>query len=391
MSRESRIQYNPSLSVKENAKQNGVTPAAIRYYIKVNGIDRRAERKQNVIDDCRKYLRKHKKATWDEVQRKTGHSLSTIRKYRALILSGEELTDFDSEKAKKRQEKEAESQKKLYAYLDSVPKDVILEYLAKREEREQSGIVQEKPKIEEVTILDGVPFKPYEEFHIPVSDCIQFHSKALPENRVLSNHFECIITFRGYEFYGLEQMYAALNYSDSPSIVKKIMGCKSGKAAKSLCHKEYEDKRDWDFETKRYRMIALCHLFKYLSVKEFRDRLRGTYSQTLVECPNGQDYHFGMVQNLETNIFEGNNCSGRTTMIVRDRMIELENETIKNRQEEIGRELTPDEKDIAYQELYSRIREKYENDKQVLADSKPLFTVLAKEGIAKERELKPKP
>lgn len=391
MSRESRIQYNPSLSVKENAKQNGVTPAAIRYYIKVNGIDRRTERKQNVIDDCREYLRKHKKATWDEVQRKTGHSLSTIRKYRALILGGEELTDFDSEKSKRRQERQAAVKKRQFAYLDTIPKDVIVEYLAKREEGEQNGESEETKRIEEVTILDGIPFKPYEEFHIPVGECIQFHSKALPENKVLSNHFECIITFRGYEFYGLEQMYAALNYSDSPSIVKRIMDCKSGRAAKSLCHKEYEDKRDWDFETKRYRMIALCHLFKYLSVKEYRDRLRETYPQTLVECPNGQDYHFGMVQNLETNLFEGNNCSGRTTMIVRDRMVELENETIKKHQDELGRELTADEQEEAYQELYSRIREKYENDKQVLADSKPLFTVLMKEGIPKQRERKPKP
>ena len=391
MSRESQIQYNPSLSVKENAKRNGVSEAAIRYYIKVNGIDRRFDRKRNVIEDCRKYLKKHPKATWDEIQQKTGHSLSTIRKYRQYITTEIEPINFDSEKAKKRQKRELESKSKMYAYLDRIPKDEILEYLARREEQEQSGVVQEKPKIEEVTILDGIPFKPFQEFQIPVSECIQFHSKALPENKVLSNHYECIITFRGYEFYGLEQMYAALNYSDSPSIVKKIMGCKSGKAAKSLCHKNYADKRDVDFEEKRYRIIALCHLFKYLSVKEYRDRLRETYPQTLVESPNGQDYHFGMVQNLQTNVYEGNNCSGRTTMIVRDRMIELETETIKNRQEELGRELTPNEREAAYQELYSHIREKYENDKQVLADSKPLFTVLAKEGIAKERNPKPKP
>mgnify|MGYP007037165519 CR=1 FL=1 len=38
--RESKIQYNPSLSVEENAKRNNVTEAAIRYYIKVNNIDR---------------------------------------------------------------------------------------------------------------------------------------------------------------------------------------------------------------------------------------------------------------------------------------------------------------------------------------------------------------
>ena len=80
MSRESRIQYNPALSVKENAKRNGVSDAAIRAFLKTHCIDRRHDRKQNIIEDCRKYLKKHPNATWDEVQKKTGHSLSTIRK-----------------------------------------------------------------------------------------------------------------------------------------------------------------------------------------------------------------------------------------------------------------------------------------------------------------------
>lgn len=79
--RESKIQYNPSLSVKENAKRNNVTEHAIRYYIKVNNIDRRFERTQNLIADCRKYLKKHPNATKTELHEKTGHSLSTIRMY----------------------------------------------------------------------------------------------------------------------------------------------------------------------------------------------------------------------------------------------------------------------------------------------------------------------
>ena len=99
MPRISTIHYNPGLSVSENAKKNGVSEAAIRHYIKTHGIDRRLNRKQNVIDDCRKYLRKHPKATWNEVQMNTGHSLSTIRKYREYITTGKELIDFDSNKA----------------------------------------------------------------------------------------------------------------------------------------------------------------------------------------------------------------------------------------------------------------------------------------------------
>lgn len=542
MSRGSKIQYNPALSVKENAKRNGVSDAAIRYYIKVNDIDRRFDRKQNVIEDCRKYLKKHPKATWDEMQKKTGHSLSTIRKYREFITTEKELTEFDSEKAKKRSLRQGNN---YYATHPSVTQDLLreeqfhskvlepfcgggtmaevikkngyeveafdlvdrgygkvgdffavdypakkydiitnppydgnlieivkrclslcknkvaillpIQYLSGKErhselyakyppsrvyiyceriniakdgdfakysdsgsnmtiygwfiwERGHKGETElkwihnvrtepeqkeQKPKIEEVTILDGIPFKPYEEFHIPVSECIQFHSKALPENKVLSNHYECIITFRGVEFYGLEQMYAALNYSDSPSIVKQIMNCTSGKAAKKLCRDKYADKRDWDFEEKRYRIIALCHLFKYLSVKEFRDRLRATYPQTLVECPNGQDYHFGMVQNLETNVFEGNNCSGRTLMAVRDMMRAKEDYEVQYNEALMDCEYSEAEKEeireMYLETIMDEVRDFFENDKQVLKDSKPLFTIIEKEGIPKAREKKPKP
>ena len=539
MSRESQIQYNPALTVKENAKKNGVSEAAIRYYIKVNDIDRRFDRKQNLIEDCRKYLKKHPKATWKEVSQKTGHSEYTIRQYRQYITTEKELTDFDSEKAKKRRLRQGDN---YYATHPSVTRDLLreeqfhskvlepfcgggtmaevikqngyeveaydlvdrgygkvgdffkvdypkgeydiisnppydnsltsiikrclslsknkvallltLNYLTGKEryneifsvcppcrvyvytqridvarngdfekyaglgsptnmtnyawvvwEKGYKGTTElrwihnikskeeeaNKPKIEEVTILDGIPFKPYEEFHIPVDDCIQFHSKALPENKVLSNHYECIITFRGVEFYGLEQMYAALNYSDSPSIVKKIMNCTSGKAAKKLCRDKFADKRDWDFEEKRYRIIALCHLFKYLSVREFRDRLRETYPQTLVECPNGKDYHFGMVQNLETNVFEGNNCSGRTMMTVRDIMKKHEDEAIAFTERQLGRALLDTERETVYEVTCNRVRAIMEADNQVLKDSNPLFTIIEKESIPKAREKQPKP
>lgn len=538
MSRESKIQYNPALSVKENAKRNGVSEAAIRYHIKVNEIDRRFDRKQNVIEDCRKYLKKHPDATWDELQKKTGHSLSTMRKYREYITTEKELTDFDSNKAKKRQLRQGNNYyathpsvtqdllreekfhnkvlepfcgggtmaevikkngyeveaydlvdrgygkigdffsvdypKKEYDIITNPPYDANLimivkrclslcknkvaillpiQYLSGKERhselyskyppsrvyiyceriniakdgdfekysdsgsnmtiyawyiwekghtgetelkwihniREDNGNNLKKSKVEEVKILGDIPFKPFEEFHIPVSECVQFHSKALPENKVLSNHYECIVTFRGVEFYGLEQMYAALNYSDSPSIVKQIMNCTSGKAAKSLCKKKYADKRDWDFEEKRYRIIALCHLFKYLSVKEFRDRLRETYPQTLVECPNGKDYHFGMVQNLGTNIFEGNNCSGRTLMAVRDMMKAKEDYEIGYNEALVGKEFSEAEKEEVREVLYSEIRNTFEKDKEVIKDSKPLFTILEKYGIPKTRDKKPKP
>ena len=100
--RESKIQYNPSLTVKENAKKNGVTESAIRYHIKVNSLDRRFDRKQNLIEDCRNYLKKHPNASKTELHKKTGHSLSTIYNYWEYISTEKEFADFDSNKTNKR-------------------------------------------------------------------------------------------------------------------------------------------------------------------------------------------------------------------------------------------------------------------------------------------------
>ena len=100
MMRSNQIKYNPSLSVKENAKRNNVSEAVIRYYVKINNLDRRYERKQNIIDTCQKYLTKHPKATKTEIHKKTGFSLTTIRKYWEYIISDMELIDFNKKSPK---------------------------------------------------------------------------------------------------------------------------------------------------------------------------------------------------------------------------------------------------------------------------------------------------
>ena len=122
--RESKIQYNPSLTIKENAKRNGVTEAAIRYYIKVNHLDRRFDRKQNIIDDCRIYLKKHPNATTTELCKKTGHSLSTIYQYWEYIATEKEFSDFDSEKTQKRKLRQPNN---FYATHPSCTSDILRE------------------------------------------------------------------------------------------------------------------------------------------------------------------------------------------------------------------------------------------------------------------------
>lgn len=122
--RESKIQYNPSLSVAQNAKRNGVSEAAIRYYIKVNSIDRRFDRTQNLIADCRKYLKKHPNATKTELHQKTGHSLSTIRIYWEHITTEKELMNFDNKKKQKRQLRQLNN---FYATHPSCTADILRE------------------------------------------------------------------------------------------------------------------------------------------------------------------------------------------------------------------------------------------------------------------------
>ena len=243
---------------------------------------------------------------------------------------------------------------------------------------------------EVVTILDNMPFTTREQFRIPVKECVQFHSKALPENQVLSNHYDCIIRYRDCEFYSVEQLFLALTYSENRDILREIMKCKSGIEAKGLCRKKYKDMRDKDFRMKEYRIIALCHLYKYLSVKEYRDRLRETGDMILVECPSGSDRSFGMVQNMETNIFEGSNCSGRTTMIVRDMMRKLEDEAICEREKKLGRKLNDEEREVVVVEVCDRVRAKFDADPVMLEDSRRVFEFIEDENIPKVKERRPK-
>ena len=123
MSRASKItNYNPAISVEENAKRNGVSVASIRNYIKVHNLDRRHERKQNIIAACKKYLKKHPKATREELHQNTGYSLTTIRQYWEYITTEKELTDFNNNKTQKRSLRQDNN---FYATHPSIVQDLL--------------------------------------------------------------------------------------------------------------------------------------------------------------------------------------------------------------------------------------------------------------------------
>lgn len=402
MPRNTKIKYDPSLSVVENAKMCGVSVAAIRYYIKTRGIDRRYEGKVKVVEGMKAYLVEHPNATRAELQRATGHGINTIRRYwLAAHGTGEIQPSKDPNKA------EELATKRHIAYLNKLPIEFIREYLLQREaqaEAQQTPIVKSdvvKPQSMSVDvsltaedlsaqeqskraatmllnkakhkaqgkniILDGVELK-YEEWAYPIDDVILYSSKVEPENRMLGHHYECLITFRGVEFYGVEQMHSALKFNERPYILNDIMTAESGVQAKSRSHKYAKMYLyDSDYNLKDARITALCFLFKYLSVKEYRDRMRELRGRTLFE--NKGSYEGGNRMNEDKTMLIGNNGDGRSMMAVRDMMLKYEDEAIAEAEQKKGCSLTDAEREEVLNGVIVAVRRKFESDPQVKADS----------------------
>lgn len=244
--------------------------------------------------------------------------------------------------------------------------------------------------VEECTILGGIKFHPNEWFRHNVNDVVIFHNYALPENRVLANHHNCIITFRGIEFWGVEQLCMCMGYSDSPSMIRAIMNAQNCENVRTIV-KDNKQNHNWDSNLRQYSVISLCHLYKYLSYKPCRDRLRELRNATLVESPNGKDYRYACVQNLETNILEGQNCSGRTTTLVRDMMLALEDKALDEAALKKGTELTEEERESCIQAVCDKVRNKFDNDEEVIELSQKFIDVIEKYNIPKVKKKRPKP
>lgn len=84
MPTKSRINYNPSLSIKQNADRCGVTEAAIRKYINEQCIDRRYDEQVKRYNAVKVYLQTHKDAKPSEVAKALSMSLNTAKKYMAM-------------------------------------------------------------------------------------------------------------------------------------------------------------------------------------------------------------------------------------------------------------------------------------------------------------------
>ena len=237
-----------------------------------------------------------------------------------------------------------------------------------------------------ITALDGLQIDVDEYYNIPADKGVVFSSFAPdPKNRILGNHTDCIITFQGVEFYGFEQMFSSMKFTHHPEVLHDIMGAKSALDAKHRSHKHFKQ-YDAEHSTNHYRQFILCHLFKYLSVKEYRSRLRELRGKILVECPGGKKDHAEAYLDKKRNMLVGCNYSGRMTMLVRDMMLTLEEEALSKKEGELGRTLTPDEHEAVLQSVYDETRKKYEQEPLVIHDIQPVIDYIKSSGIPLKRE-----
>ena len=95
------MRYYPYLSIPENAKRNNCSEAAVRKYIRVNGIDRRFERKATIVNEIRKVIRKDSSLTLSEIAKATRHSVNTIKTYYPFATKEIPLSKSDTVKVSK--------------------------------------------------------------------------------------------------------------------------------------------------------------------------------------------------------------------------------------------------------------------------------------------------
>ena len=76
--------YNPALSIKENAELCGVSIAALRKYIRDNGIDRKYDAHYVRLKQITDYYKKNPTVTLKKAREEIGLSINTIRKYKTL-------------------------------------------------------------------------------------------------------------------------------------------------------------------------------------------------------------------------------------------------------------------------------------------------------------------
>lgn len=116
------MKYNPRLSIQENAKRNKCSIAAVRKYIRVNGIDRRYESKVNTIDTIKRTINNEPEISLAKIAQKTKFSLNTVKKYYPYAVGQKMLSKIDTNKVSKIDVRELRD---YYATHPSVMEDLL--------------------------------------------------------------------------------------------------------------------------------------------------------------------------------------------------------------------------------------------------------------------------
>ena len=290
----SRIIYNPNLSVEDNARQNSVTPAAIRYYINVNHIDRRADRKIKIISVCRKYFASHPEASKSEVARGTKYSLYSVRKYWEYIVSDKEFADFDRNKSKERHYlkgmpaklKRAKDKDDWKSSVEIELKKLIDEYIAKEHQNilrlEQIELPQQK--ICKADILKE------EQYDAAGNLCYAFRKRE-------DLHKDAYIPFGNmnggfpYEIQGLtfnqsEGAYISGMFSNNTpehlAIQRELAAAKSGMYAKKGVRYRYQYAARDDWNDFNVEWMLYCVWMKCKGNVEFRNLLLAVPREAII-------------------------------------------------------------------------------------------------------------
>ena len=155
----SKVVYDPSLSVKENAEKCGVKESTMRYYIRTRGIDRRYHGKVNVVEELKAYLKERPNATRAELSRETGHGINTIRRYweiahgNGMLMPNEDKTNHLEERRIKR------LHKKHIAYLDKLPIEFICEYLKERKSKKRKEQIRKEQEEKKKPVINELKDK----------------------------------------------------------------------------------------------------------------------------------------------------------------------------------------------------------------------------------------
>ena len=85
MPRQSKIKYDPALTLKQNAEKNQVSIDAIKYFVKTRGIDREGDRQAHNLALIKNAREANPDASKAEIAKLTGLSVKTINKYLPAI------------------------------------------------------------------------------------------------------------------------------------------------------------------------------------------------------------------------------------------------------------------------------------------------------------------